>query len=284
MVGGKLSLWRRCTRYGGHFSVTPRPPQSTWCAVFLGCLEQLDNSSYKKRDLLNQFEMGFHGDTRNKLVTIFSMTRCTLWTSGVLSLCSKTLAWIMMGCRCLNFCFSTYQSTTNAYLYPRVFYLWGSKKQITENSETRGVRSVQAEQAGLNTHAFGRINCPRPGSSLGSSGQTALVPQSVSWAVARMVLFAWFCLFCMCVGCACCVHKQVCVRVLACGDLRLTSGPSVTLHLVTEAGSPGEPSLLQGSAVSAFQPPSSGITGRLPPPPGPRACVASTWSLWPAPV
>lgn len=149
-------------------------------------------------------------------------------------------------------------------------------QETTENSETRGVRSVQAEQAGLNTHAFGRINCPRPGSSLGSSGQTALVPQSVSWAVARMVLFARFCLFCMCVGCACCVHKQVCVRVLACGDLRLTSGPSVTLHLVTEAGSPGEPSLLQGSAVSAFQPPSSGITGRLPPPPGPRACVAST--------
>lgn len=113
---------------------------------------------------------------------------------------------------------------------------------------------------------------PETGKQLRKFGTDSTGPQSVSCAVTRMVLFAWFCLFCMCMGCACCVHKQVCVRVLACGDLRLTSGHSVTLQLVTAAGSPGEPSLLQRSAVSAFQPPSSGITGGLPQPPGPRLC------------
>lgn len=113
---------------------------------------------------------------------------------------------------------------------------------------------------------------PETGKQLRKFGTDSTGPQSVSCAVARMVLFASFCLFCMCMGCACCVHKQVCVRVLVCGDLRLTSGHSVTLQLVTAAGSPGEPSLLQRSAVSAFQPPSSGITGGLPQPPGPRLC------------
>lgn len=87
-----------------------------------------------------------------------------------------------------------------------------------------------------------------------------------------MVLLACFFLFACVWGAP--AQASLCVRVLACGDLRLTSGYYVTLHLVTEAGSPGEPSLLQGSAVSAFQPPSSGIAGGLPQPPGPHACVA----------
>lgn len=73
-----------------HFSATAWSTQPTPCVVFLGCLEQLDCFPYKK-NLLNPFETGFHGDSRNKVVPVFSMTGCTPWTSRVPSLHSRML-------------------------------------------------------------------------------------------------------------------------------------------------------------------------------------------------
>lgn len=53
-----------------HVSVSALTHSAHPRVVLLGCLEQCDSFSYMKRHLVNQFEMGFHGDSRKREVTV----------------------------------------------------------------------------------------------------------------------------------------------------------------------------------------------------------------------
>lgn len=77
--------------------------------------------------LVNQFEMGFHGDSREKVVTV----------SGAPSLCVRTQdarmfydgVWVSH----LTFPFPSYHSPETFKGDEHISYLWGSKKQTFEN-------------------------------------------------------------------------------------------------------------------------------------------------------
>lgn len=87
----------------------------------------------------------------------------------------------------LTFPFPCYRSTATFKGAEHIFYLWGSKKQIFENSETLGGKNVYANRADLNTNAFGLDKLPDTEEHL-----RKMASQCVSWTTAMMLCLAYF--------------------------------------------------------------------------------------------
>lgn len=245
-----------------HFSVTLWPTQPTWRAVFLVCLEQLVNFSYKKRHLLNQFEMGFHGDSRNKVVAIFSMAGCTLWTSEVLYLYAPRhwhALWWGAGVSWISVFLPTRAPRTHifrgrcpCFLSVRIqeTNIWKLRNQRSEECVGRAswveytcIWTDKLPETGKQLRKF-------RADSVGATVCFMCCGKDGSVCLVVLILYVYG-------VCVLCAQASLCARACMWGsetDIWTLCHPS-PCHWGRV------PSLLQGSAVSAFQAPSSGITG-----------------------
>lgn len=87
--------------------------------------------------------MGFHGDSRKKVVTVSGVPSSRFRTQDARVFYDGV--WVSH----LTFPFPSYRSTATFEGGEHISYLWGSKKQTLENSVTQGGKSVYANRAGF---------------------------------------------------------------------------------------------------------------------------------------